>query len=81
MYDEVSKTQAASFYIPLSPYHYGADKENLFGNQEPLKMVIFSLILVTFTFDLRKILRGDFRVQSLLGGKGITMANPKTKWI
>ena len=56
MYDEVSKTQAGSFYIPLSPYHYGADKENLFGNLEPLKMVIFSLILVTCTFDLRKIL-------------------------
>lgn len=50
MYDEVSKTQAGSFYI------YGANKENLFGNQEPLKMVIFSLILVTYTFDFRKIL-------------------------
>ena len=79
MYDEVSKTQAGSFYIPLSPYHYGADKENLFGNLEPLKMVIFSLILVTYTFDSRKILRGDFRSQSLLGVKGIKMANPKTK--
>ena len=78
MSDEVSKTQAVSFYVPLN-IHYGADKENLFGNQEPLKMVIFSLILVTYTFDSRKILRGDFRSQSLLGVKGINLANPKTK--
>ena len=42
-------------------------------------MVIFSLILVTYTFDSRKILRGDFISQSLLGVKGIKMANPKTK--
>ena len=41
-------------------------------------MVIFSLILVTYTFDLRKILRGDFRSQSLLGVKEMIMANPKT---
>ena len=41
-------------------------------------MVIFSLILVTYTFDLRKILRGDFRSQSVLGVKGMIMANPKT---
>ena len=42
-------------------------------------MVMFSLILVTYTFDSRKILRGDFRGQSVLGVKGRTMANPKTK--
>ena len=42
-------------------------------------MVIFSLILVTYTFDSRKILRGDFRGQSVLGVRGRTMANPKTK--
>ena len=41
-------------------------------------MVIFSLILVTYTFDLNKILQ-DFRIQSLFGVKGITMANPKAK--
>ena len=38
-------------------------------------MVIFSLILVTYTFDSRKILRGDFRGQSVLGVKGITKPN------
>ena len=41
-------------------------------------MVIFSLILVTYTFDSRKIPRGDFRGQSFFGAKGIKMANPKT---
>ena len=57
MYNEVFKTQAGSFYIPLNPlYTIHADKENLFDNQEPLKMVIFSLFLVTYTFDSRKIL-------------------------
>ena len=30
---------------------YGTDKENLFDNQELLKLVIISFILVTSTFD------------------------------
>ena len=38
-------------------------------------MVIFSLILVTYTFDSRKIPRGDFRGLSVLGVKG--HVNPK----
>ena len=80
MYDEMNCLKLWRFLYSSQPFiHYGADKENLFDNQEPLKMVIFSLILVTYTFDSRKILRGDFRSQSLLGVKGIKMANPKTK--
>ena len=35
-----------SLYIP-----YDTDKENLFDNQELLKLVIVSFILVTSTFD------------------------------
>ena len=29
----------------------GADKKNLFNNQEPLELVIITFILVTFKFD------------------------------
>ena len=32
-------------------WHYGADKENLFNNQELLKLVIISFILMTFMWD------------------------------
>ena len=76
MYDEMNCLKLWRFLYSSQPFiHYGADKENLFDNQEPLKMVIFSLILVTYTFDSRKILRGDFRGQSVLGVKGITKPN------
>ena len=50
------KLRLGVFIFPRPFIYYGGDKENLFGPQEPLKMVIFSLILVTYTFDLRKIL-------------------------
>ena len=39
-----------SLYIP-----YDTDKENLFDNQELLKLVIISFILVTSTCDARVI--------------------------
>ena len=35
---------------------YGTEKENLFGNQLYLELVIISFILMTFTFDARVIL-------------------------
>ena len=35
---------------------FGTDKENLFDNQELLKLVIISYILITFTFESRLIL-------------------------
>ena len=35
---------------------YGADKENLFVNQELLNLVITSFILMTFMFDSRVLL-------------------------
>ena len=35
---------------------FDTDKENLFDNQELLKMVIISYILITFTFESRLIL-------------------------
>ena len=35
----------------FSIYSYGADKENLFNNQELLKFVIISFILVTLIID------------------------------
>ena len=55
-----------SLYIP-----YDTDKENLFDNQELLKLVIISFILVTSTFDSWVILWGEIRSQSLLGVEGL----------
>ena len=45
-----------SLYIPLDPISYSTDKENLFDNQEPLKLAIIFTIIITFTFDPRVIL-------------------------
>ena len=42
-----------------------------FYNWEILKLVIISLILVTFTIDLRVILYGEFRRSSLIGVQGL----------
>ena len=50
---------------------YDTDKENLFDNQELLKLVIISFILVTSTFDSWVILWGEIRSQSLLGVEGL----------
>ena len=47
------------------------DKENLCDNQELLKLVIISIILITFILDLRVILCGEIRCQSLLEVKGL----------
>ena len=55
-----------SLYIP-----YDTDKENLFDNQELLKLVIISFILVTSTFDSWVILWGEIRCQSLLRVEGL----------
>ena len=53
-------------YIP-----YDTDKENLLDNQELLKLMIISFILVTSTFDSWVILWGEIRSQSLLGVEGL----------
>ena len=42
-----------------------------FYNWEILKLVIISLILVTFTIDLRVILYGELRRSSLIGVLGL----------
>ena len=47
------------------------DKESLFDNQEPLKLVIVSFIFTTFAFDSRVVLYGEIIGQSLLGMKGL----------
>ena len=44
------------FSTLISLHSCGTDKENLFDNQELLKLVIISTILVTFTFSSRVIL-------------------------
>ena len=46
---------------------YGADKENLFVNQELLNLVITAFILMTFMFDSRVLLWGEIRSQLPLG--------------
>lgn len=64
-------------FNPLSPHWLlyiscGNDNENLFDNQECLKLVIISIILVNFIFDLRVIRYREIRSQSCLGTKGLT---------
>ena len=44
--------------------------ENLFDNLELLKLVNISINLRTYTFNIRVILHGEVRSQSLLGVKG-----------
>ena len=43
----------------------GADKENLFDDQEPLKLEIISFILMTLMCDSGMMLLGEIRCQSL----------------
>ena len=43
------------FPVSTVPSTYGANKNILFDNQELLKLVIISFILIAFTFDLRVI--------------------------
>lgn len=47
--------------------------ENLFDNHELLKLVVISINLRTYTFNIRVILHREVRSQSLLGveGKGM----------
>ena len=59
------------FSTLISLHSFGNDKENLLDNQELLKLVIISIILVTFTFSSRVVLWGEFRGQSLLRVKGL----------
>ena len=54
---------AYSPYCPLN-ISKGADKENLFTNQEFLCSMIISLILVTLMFDSGVILSGEISCQS-----------------
>ena len=46
------------------------DKENLFNNQELLKLVIISFILMILIFYSLVILQGEIKGQSLLVYKG-----------
>ena len=46
-----------------------ADKENLFDNLEILKLAITSFIILTFTFDLRVVLKKEIRIYSAFGVK------------
>ena len=46
-----------------------ADKENLFDNLELLKLAITSFIILTFTFDLRVVLKKEIRIYSAFGVK------------
>ena len=47
------------------------DKENLFNNQEPLKLVIISFILMTLTSDLVVIMQREIKCLSPLGLRGL----------
>ena len=47
-----------------------AGKENLFNNQEVLRLIIVFFILMTIMFDSGMILKGEIRCQSVLGIKG-----------
>ena len=47
--------------------------ENLFDNHELLKLVVISINLRTYTFNIRVILHREVRSQSLLGVKGKEM--------
>ena len=81
-----TETQLAYIWLTLSTltfiwYQYSPhcshyiscsnDKENLCDNQELLKLVIISIILITFILDSRVILWGEIRCQSLLEVKGL----------
>ena len=46
---------------------YGADKENLFVNQELINLVITAFILMTFMFDSRVLLQGEISSKLPLG--------------
>ena len=59
-----SKISIHFLHTGLSTFHY---KKNLFDNQELVKLVIISVILLTFAFDSRLILWGELRSRSLLG--------------
>ena len=58
------------FLIMFLYISYGADKENLFNNQELLLLVVISFILVPLIFDSGVILQGEIRCLLLLGVKG-----------
>ena len=56
------------FLIMFLYISYGADKENLFNNQELLLLVVISFILVPLIFDSGVILQEEIRC--LLHNKG-----------
>ena len=63
-------TSVCIFSILFSIHFLGADKENLFNNQELLQLVIIFCILVTSMCDSVVIQQGEIRCLSLLGCKG-----------
>ena len=70
---EITVTLVFVFSILFSLHSCGFDKENLFDNQKLLKLVIISLILMTFTFDSRVILYGEIRSQTHFEVKRINL--------
>ena len=59
-----SKISIHFLHTGLSTFHH---KKNSFDNQELVKLLIISVILLTFAFDSRLILWGELRSRSLLG--------------
>ena len=68
-------TSVCTFSILFSIHFLGADKENLFNNQELLQLVIIFCILVTLMCDSGVIQRGEIRCLSSWGVKGSISIN------
>ena len=65
-------------YSPYCSLYFssGANKENLFENQELLQLVIIFPILMTLLFHSEVLLYGEIRSQLLLRVKGLQRKNP-----
>ena len=59
-----------SIYLFTFRKSYSTDKENLFDNQDFLKLVIICLILLTFTFHSRLMLQENLEASHSQGLKG-----------
>ena len=65
-----------SLYCPIC-ISYGTEKENLFDNQELLKLMIISFIFMNFIFDSRETQKGEMRHQALVGFSSLTPKSDK----
>ena len=65
-------------YSPYCSLYFssGANKENLFENQELLQLMIIFPILMTLLFHSEVLLYGEIRSQLLLRVKGLQRKNP-----